>query len=184
MALINRLARLVKADFHAVLDNIEEPEQQLKLAIREMEDDLASTEQRISLCAHEQKHLAFRTTELNAAIAEIDTQLDLCFESNKEALARTLIRKKLEAQSIQKRLACKHAANEEYLGEQQAIVNENRATLESCKQKAELFAKKPRSVSETTSASDELAWAAREMHIGEDEIEIAFLREKDARVAT
>ena len=37
MALINRLSRLFKADFHAVLDQIEEPELLLKQAIREME---------------------------------------------------------------------------------------------------------------------------------------------------
>jgi len=49
MALINRLSRLFRADFHAVLDQIEEPEALLKQAIRDMEDDLANTEQRIKL---------------------------------------------------------------------------------------------------------------------------------------
>ena len=44
MALINRISRLFKADFHAVLDHIEEPEALLKQAIRDMEDDLAKTE--------------------------------------------------------------------------------------------------------------------------------------------
>ena len=38
MALINRVSRLFKADFNAVLDQIEEPEQLLKQAIRDMED--------------------------------------------------------------------------------------------------------------------------------------------------
>ena len=50
MALINRISRLFKADFHAVLDHIEEPEALLKQAIRDMEDDLAKTKQRINLC--------------------------------------------------------------------------------------------------------------------------------------
>ena len=40
MALINRVSRLFKADFHAVLDQLEEPEQILKQAIRDMEDDM------------------------------------------------------------------------------------------------------------------------------------------------
>lgn len=184
MALVNRLTRLVKADFHAVLDNIEEPEQQLKLAIREMEDDLASTEQRIILCAHDQKHLAVRTTELNAAIAEIDSQLALCFESGKEELARALIRKKLEAGVLLKRLASKQAANDEYLSEQQALFDENRATLEGYRQKAELFAKRPRNISDAAAASDDLAWLAREMHVSDDDVEVAFLREKNARAVT
>ena len=37
MALITRISRLFTADFHAVLDRIEEPDVLLKHAIREME---------------------------------------------------------------------------------------------------------------------------------------------------
>ena len=112
MALINRVSRLFKADFHAVLDHIEEPEQLLKQAIRDMEDDLASTEQRINLCAHEQEALSIRKSELENALAEIDEELDLCFESEKDDLARNLIRKKLEAARLLKRLCVKHTVNE------------------------------------------------------------------------
>ena len=92
MALINRLSRLVKADFHAVLDNIEEPEQLLKQAIRDMEDNLAETEQRILLCANDQEALSVRRMELQNAIDEINAQLDLCFASEKDELARSLIK--------------------------------------------------------------------------------------------
>ena len=60
MALINRISRLFKADFHAVLDQIEEPEALLKQAIRDMEDDVVNTEQRIGLCAHDQDALTQR----------------------------------------------------------------------------------------------------------------------------
>ena len=77
MALINRISRLVKADFHAVLDQIEEPGQLLKQAIRDMEDDLAETEKRIVVCAHDQEALAVRKRELDSTLAEIDGQLDL-----------------------------------------------------------------------------------------------------------
>ena len=81
MALINRVSRLFKADFHAVLDQIEEPEQLLKQAIREMENDLAETEQRIRVCAHDQELLATRKSEIESKLAEIDEELDLCFAS-------------------------------------------------------------------------------------------------------
>jgi len=37
MALVTRLTRLFQADFHAVLDRIEEPDLQLKQAVREMQ---------------------------------------------------------------------------------------------------------------------------------------------------
>jgi phage shock protein A len=184
MALINRISRLFKADFHAVLDQIEEPEQLLKQAIRDMEDDLANTEQRINLCAHDQDALSGRKHELESAFAEIDAQLDLCFESKKDDLAKSLIRKKLEAERLLKRLNAKHVANEKYLDEQRAMFDENNATLESLRQKAELFAQRTPVQIDSGSEFDDISWMAREMTVGDDEVEIAYLHEKSLRSAS
>lgn len=181
MALINRISRLVKADFHAVLDQIEEPEQLLKQAIRDMEDELAESEQRIKLYAHDQETLAVRKSELEASIAEVDEQLDLCFASKKEDLAKTQIRKKLEAERILKRLQSRFDANEKYLEEQRATLDENQATLESLRQKAELFARRAPTRDDGESEFDDIAWMSREMNVSDDEVEIAFLREKNTR---
>ena len=49
MVLISRISRLFRADLHAVLDRIEEPEALLRQAIREMEELLAQDEQRSRL---------------------------------------------------------------------------------------------------------------------------------------
>lgn len=184
MALITRISRLFKADFHAVLDHIEEPEQLLKQAIRDMEDDLADAEQRIALCTHDQDALAVRTRELEGAIADIDSELDLCFESDKDDLARGLIRKKLEAERLLKRLASKHAANEQFLAEQRKLLDDNTATLESLRQKAELLAQRSSLPGDGASEFDDISWMAREMTVGDDEIEIALLREKSLRSAS
>lgn len=179
MALINRVSRLFKADFHAVLDQIEEPEQLLKQAIREMEDDLAETEQRIKACAHDQETLASRRTEIDSKLSEIDEELDLCFASKKDDLAKGLIKKKLEAERLAKRLGSKYGASEKYLAEQRAALDENRATLEGLRQKAEIFAQ--RTPANGESEFDDIAWMARELQVSDDEVEVAFLREKDAR---
>jgi len=184
MALINRVSRLFKADFHAVLDQIEEPEQLLKQAIRDMEDDLATTEQRIKLYAHDSEALSVRKSELENALAEIDEQVDLCFESEKDDLAKNLIRKKLEAARLLQRLNAKHAANEKYLADQGAMLDENRTTLEGLRQKAELFAQRTPVHSTFSSEFDDIAWMAREMTVGDDEVEVAFLREKSLRSAS
>jgi phage shock protein A len=184
MALINRISRLFKADFHAILDQIEEPQQVLKQAIRDMEDDLAATEQRINLCAYDQETLSVRKSGLDNALAEIDGQLDLCFESEKDHLAKTLVRKKLEAARLLKRLGAKHAANEKYLADQEAMLDENRTTLEGLRQKAELFAQRRPAPSGDSPEFDDIAWMARETTIGDDEVEVAFLREKSLRGAS
>ena len=184
MALINRISRLFKADFHAVLDQIEEPEALLKQAIRDMEDALSATEQRIKLCAHDQDGITVRKNELESSTAEIDAQLDLCFESEKDDLAKSLIKKKLEAGRLLKRLNAKNVANEKYLDEQRAMCDENKSTLESLRQKAELFAQRTPVHADGGSEFDDVAWMAREMTVGDDEVEITFLHEKSVRSAS
>jgi phage shock protein A len=184
MALINRISRLFKADFHAVLDQIEEPEALLKQAIRDMEDDLSSTEQRVALCAHDQEALVIRKSELGDAVADFDAKLDLCFESDKDDLAKNLIRKRLEAERLLKQLNTKHAANAKYLVEQRTMLEQNSAALESLRQKAELFAERAPIQVDGSSKFDDIAWMAREMTVGDDEVEIAYLREKNLRSAS
>ncbi len=180
MALINRVARLFKADFNAVLDQIEEPEQLLKQAIREMEDELAATEQALVLCGHDQEALSIRRDEVQASIDEIDEQLNLCFESAKDDLAKPLIRKKLEAERVQKKIAAKLATNERFLSEQGRMLEENRSTLDSLRQKAELVSQ-TNSLQGNSTDYDDIAWMSREFRVGDDEVEIAFLREKASR---
>ena len=67
MALITRISRLFKADFHAVLDQIEEPEQLLRQAIREMEDDLDATEHDHKLSRMERMFQRMRRHDRNGA---------------------------------------------------------------------------------------------------------------------
>lgn len=184
MALINRISRLFKADFHAVLDQIEEPEALLKQAVRDMEDDLLNTGQSIKLCTHDQAALTLRKTELEAVVADFEAQLDLCFESGKDELAKKTIRKKLETERLLKRLNAKQAANAGFLDEQRSLFEQNNATLESLRQKAELFAQRAPTVTDSHSEFDDIAWMARETSVGDDEVEIAYLRERSLRSAS
>jgi phage shock protein A len=57
MALVTRLSRLFQADFHAVLDRIEEPDLQLRQAVREMQFTLDQDQQRLKLLQHEAAQL-------------------------------------------------------------------------------------------------------------------------------
>ena len=79
MALITRLSRLFQADFHAVLDRIEEPDIQLKQAVREMEFDLQQDEQALALLQHEAAQLLTTIDELLLKATAFDEELDICF---------------------------------------------------------------------------------------------------------
>ena len=97
MALITRLSRLFEADFHAVLDRIEEPDLQLRQAVREMQLALDQNQQRLKLLQHEAEQLAKAAVELTASLEGYDEELDICLAANKDDLARDLLRRKLAA---------------------------------------------------------------------------------------
>lgn len=181
MALISRISRLFKADFHAVLDRIEEPEQLLKQAIREMEDELALTEQRIKVGTHDLDILSRRQSDLEGSLQEIDEEIELCFASGKDDLARNLVRKKLEAQRLLKRLRSGYESSSSTLSEQRGLLEENRAALDELRQKAELFERRSPVGIDAHSQLDDIDWMVRELRPSDDEVEIAFLREQERR---
>ncbi len=175
MALITRVSRLFRADMHAVLDRIEEPDVLLRQAVREMEEDLASDEQRIRLLSHEYGQLSARQDDLVQSLADIEQELDVCFDSGKGDLARTLIRRKLEAQRFLRFLARKRAALEETLSGLMARLAENRTRLESMRQKAELLA------TENSVEHSGDIWGEPDMQVRDEDVEVAFLREQQKR---
>lgn len=178
MALINRVTQLFKADFHAVLDRIEEPEQLLRQSIRDMEDVLLTAERHLQQLKREQDALQGRKDELDTKVTDLDSELDLCFEKQKDELARTLVRRKLEAERLLRRLQARIAANQQAIESGQAAAAERRSTLDAMKQKAELFS--DREAAAPTDLDDS-AWLARELTVSDDDIEVAFLREQQAR---
>ena len=175
MALITRISRLFQADLHAVLDRIEEPELLLRQAVREMEDDLARDEQGVKLLNHELGQLVGRETDIRHSLDDIEDELDICFESGKDDLARALIKRKLEALRFQKFLSRKREMQERTLSALRTRLHENRASLDSMRQKAELLAE------ETVADSFVDNWSSPDIVVRDEDVEVAFLREKQKR---
>jgi phage shock protein A len=179
MALITRVSRLFRADVNAVIDRLEEPEILLKQAIREMEETLTLDEQRAKVITLELKQITSRQNDILQALTQAGEELDLCFASGNETLARVLLKRKLESERMQKYLSRKQeelaAAGEEL----RKRTDENRSRLESMRQKAELL---------TDTENNEMeshAWNEpdfmRQFVVNDDDIELAFLREKQKR---
>ena len=175
MALITRISRLFQADLHAVLDRIEEPDQLLRQAVREMEDDLARDEQGMKFLNHELEQLISRDADIGHSLEEIEDELDVCFESGKDDLARALIKRKLEALRFQKFLSRKREVQERTLSGLRTRLQENRASLDSMRQKAELLAE------ETVADSFVDNWSSPDIVVRDEDVEVAFLREKQKR---
>ena len=183
MTIVNRISQLFKADFHAVLDHIEEPELLLRQAIRDMEAELARQEQQIRSDGREQAELMLRKNQLTAKLHEFEEELDLCFRSGKDELAKGLIRRKLETQ----RLILQMGSRQDLLGQatlrRQALFTENRNTLDGLRQKADLFVLHAAS-RRNPDESDHAYGLNKNPVVSDDEVEVAFLREQEARSAS
>lgn len=176
MPLITRISRLFKADFNAVLDNIEEPALLLHQAIREMEDDVVSNQQQLKWLNHEVTELNARREELGQKIQRLNDELDLCFESGKDDLARGLVKRKLEAQRFEQSIGSRCETTAQNVEELRARIAERTSTLESMRQKAELFAGDNSNVD-----GPGHDWFGHTAQISDDEVEIALLRERQQR---
>ena len=175
MALITRISRLFHADMHAVLDHIEEPDLLLKQAIREMSGALAQDETQLKLLEHEQQQFSRQETDLTESLSNLDEQLALCFKSNKEDLARTLIKRKLETQQTLKALSNKIREAKEAADKLTTQLAEQKSQLESMKQKAALFDQENTALQSAQAATN---WNMPNTTIHADDIEVAFLHEK------
>jgi len=173
MTLITRMTRMFRADMHAVLDRIEEPKALLAQAIREMEEALGQDGRLAQNLKRQQDALAAHQTELQAALRGLEEEMDLCFGAGEEALARGLIKRKLETERAIKAKALQGQAVGAELAEIQTRMAENQGRLETIRQKAEALA------DESFDYRSEEAWAKPE--IDEGELEVAFLREKQKR---
>jgi phage shock protein A len=174
MALITRMSRLFRADVNAVLDRIEEPAALLRQAIREMEEDLAHDEQRARLLEHEQRQLDARLADVERALREIDEQLDTCFDSGKDDLARTVIRRRLEAEQQRRILAGRRdalAGTRAGLGRR---LDDNRRRLDAMRQKSELLA-------DGEADRREDRWSGPDVTVRDEDVEVALLQERQRR---
>jgi len=146
------MSRLFTADVHAVLDRIEEPGRAAQARDTEMEEELAHSEQRVRQLEHERTTLADRHRKVQAVLAELTEQLDVCFANGNDELARKIVKRRLETDRLDKHVAERRTIVDKQLADRRAACDEQREHLDVMRQKAELLAESP-------SGGDE--WAAR-----------------------
>ena len=105
MTILTRISRLFKADLHGILDSLEEPETMLKQALRDMQDGIDNATAEISDLNQQQERLQLKQQALSEHIQELQQHLQLCFSENNDTLAKSVIRKKLQAEGSLKELS-------------------------------------------------------------------------------
>jgi phage shock protein A len=140
MALITRVARLLRADLHAVLDRLEEPETLLRQALREMEESQGRDEQRLKLLDQAVAQAATRAADLHETLDSAEAQLAACLQAGQDDLARAVIRRHLEAEQALKVLSRRRAELEVAHAELAVRVRGDRTRLDAMRQKVEVLA--------------------------------------------
>jgi len=178
MALINRFSRLFRADLHAVLDRIEEPTILLKQAVREMEDDVVQDERNLKILAHELEQIPILEEEVENTLYELQKEIGLCLDSDNEKLARSVIKRKLECQQRAKRLKLKSESMEKEVAGLAGRLENNRSRLSAMQQKMEILEEEASNNVQQSKACE------MDVIISDDDIEVALLKEKQARASS
>lgn len=136
MALITRLSRLLRADMHALLDRLEEPDIVLAQALREMEDAIAADEQALASLQQQRTRLAEHRDALARRDAEDAKQLDVCLDAEQDDLARELLRRKLQRERLQAQLTDRCRELDQRIDAQADRLAERRHRLEQLRAEA------------------------------------------------
>lgn len=174
MTLMRRITRLFKADMHGLLDLLEEPEVVFKQAIRDMESEIGQGQQTLAERRQREERLRRASTQLESSINAYEEQIDIAFEAQNDDLARTFIRKKLEAEN---RLQATVRAIADMAAETNAMqhrLRDQQAQLDAIIAKMPLVASEP-------SYTEPPVGSAAPSGVAEEDVEVAFLREKRKR---
>lgn len=184
MALINRITRLFRADLHAVLDRIEEPDALLRESIREMNMSIANDERRLKQQEQDHARQTRQAQEINESLARLTKELDVCFAADQVTLARGLIKRRLESERLLTALQRNHETTQTSIAELSQRLQEKRTRLAAVEQKLELLAAKDSFDDAATSSDTSANGLTAGFNVSDDEVEVAFLAEKQQRVAS
>jgi phage shock protein A len=178
MALVARLTRLFRADAHAVLDRLEEPDVLLRQAVREMDEEVARNVQALKALELDHEQTRSRIAEIESSLSGITGELDLCFAADNQNLVRTLVRRRLESERLARHLTQRLTRLAADIAQRRSALEDQRQRLEGMRQKAAIFdIESGVNKSDTTCGTPDIV-------VTEDDIDLALLRERQRRSAS
>ncbi len=188
MAIANRITRLFRADVHAVLDIIEEPEAILKQAIREMQEALDLKRARLARDQKTLNALDGTRSYLKEQLSKVQKDLKLCLKEGNEELARKSVGRKLAYEKHVAAVDQRISKLDEAIEQQTQEIELQQGQLESIVEKARMFVPtaeedSPFSVAESILSVSDAGrgyTGAGGMKVSEEEIELEWIRLRDS----
>jgi phage shock protein A len=100
MALLERVATLLKANLNDLIDKAEHPEKMIKQIILDMENQLLQVKTQVAIAIADQHLLEKRQKENEEKIADWGRKAELALDKNHEDLARAAIERSLTAKQL------------------------------------------------------------------------------------
>jgi len=173
MAILTRLARLLKADLHALLDRMEAPDIVLQQSLREMEAAVLCLEQEQQQRQQQHSNLQRQLRQLQAQATQHSAELTLCLDTDNDGLARTLLRRQLEAEQLRVHLQQQLETLQAQLESGSTELQRQQNALQSLRTQAECL----------TPMAEEPRDGSRDIRpmISDADIELALLKAKRER---
>ncbi|MFC1523341.1 PspA/IM30 family protein [Thermodesulfobacteriota bacterium] len=179
MGMMTRFVRMMKADVHGVLDQIEDKTLTLKQSLRDMRDELDRKEARLKKM-QESKSLLLRDREsLIHEITQHEKDLDVAIERDKEEIARMLIKKIKPLNDQQQRLAKGIATLDDEISRFQKIIAEQNTQYNHFKLEVRDYCHQSEQQEWQETMADALPVARPFPEPSEEEIDLELLRRKE-----
>jgi phage shock protein A len=140
-----------------------------------MEEEIAADEQRHKLLAHERKQLATRQSDVQQSISRAQEELHVCLDADNDGLARSLLKRKLEAERLLQFIGRQQEDLSHKITELSTRLQQNHARLSAMQQKLELL------VSEDRRCAGDGSVTMPDFSVRDEDVEVALLREKQKR---
>lgn len=168
MGVLKRIGKLITADIHGMLDNLEDPSDICKQAIRDMEEEIAGLRDAIRARSERMERISEQRKRLDERLGEIERQLALCLSGDDDALARSVVRRKLEQEKLRRFVEQQLEALSKEGARDAKLLAEYEERLAAVRQKAQCFSEK-----ECAKARGCEEWE-EPFHVSEEEIELAL----------
>lgn len=179
MTIMTRFVRLVKADVHGVMDQLEDKGLLLRQYLREMEASIGQKQAQLDALSERadrmKTRMAHHTTEMN----KLDQDVDLALRKEKEDLARMLIRRFRDLEMAVSRLQEEIDATSKERTRLAQTVMDQKLQYETLQTRAEVWCS--RSAEEPfTSAARSFPSDGDPHAISDEEIELVLIQRKAA----